>query len=122
MTVHTLKDLKANLKRNLESDCLTPGQMSDSVRDCFVICQRDFFAARKPERSQVEIDQISRELVNEVFKEQAIDPNRATPLMLRHVINILDARFDFAQDPAIMAVHESVIDVLLAKPINDRET
>lgn len=118
MTTYTLEDLKANLKIKLESDCLTPDQMSDGVCDCFVICQRDFFAARKPERSQVEIDKISRELINEVFKEQAIDPKHATPAMLRHVVNILNARFDFAQDPKIMAVHESVITVLLTKPID----
>ncbi len=119
MTTFTLEDLKKRLKIKIESEQLTPEQMSEGVRDCFVICQRDFFAARKPERSQVEIDQISRELIAEVFTEQAIDPDGATPSMLRHVTNILNNRFDFAQDPDIRAVHDSVIDILLAKPILD---
>ena len=61
-----------------------------------------------------QITRISDSLIEEVYEQEHVNPQTASPVMLRHVINILNGRFEFMQDPQIAQHHHEVITTLFA--------
>ena len=113
---------KADLMAKLERESLTPQEACDGIRECFVITHRAFMESRQPARSTDEIDAVSNELVLEIYHEQALAPEHVTPAMLRYVVQILNSRFEFLEDPDLSRVHHDIVEKLLEKPLEPAQT
>ena len=104
-----------SLETKLEQNTLTPQEVAEGARACFHLCQQEFFERRTPKLMPDQIMRISDSLIEEVYEQEHINPQTASPVMLRHVINILNARFEFMQDPHIARHHHEVISALFSK-------
>lgn len=115
----TLEKSQHSLQLKLQKPELTPAEVTEGIRECFMNCQMVFMQQRRPQISTAEVGRIADELVREVYDEEGISVETATPTMLRHVIGILDQRFEFMQDPEIRQVHMGVLELLLGKLDNN---
>lgn len=106
---------RASLFAKLERDTLSPQEVADGARECFIVSQQAFITRRSPHISLEDATRISEELVLEVYKQEQIDPETASPALLRYVIDILNSRFEFSQDPELLTIHNEVIHKLLEK-------
>lgn len=110
--VHQMRhDLKAKLGR----DRLTHAELLEGVRQCFMITQREFFARRRPEMSTEEIFRISEQIVNDAYQANGISASNLIMPALMLTIETLNQHFEFSQDPELVATHNAVIEMLLAK-------
>ncbi|MEL6270907.1 MAG: hypothetical protein AAFR22_13950, partial [Chloroflexota bacterium] len=91
----TLEKSQHSLQLKLQKDTLTAKEVTEGIRECFINCQMAFMQQRRPQISTAEVGRIANELVREVYHEEGVTVETATPTMLRHVINILDQRFEF---------------------------
>ena len=103
------------LQAKLAQGTLTPPEVAEGARECFLVCQHAFFEKRTPKLLPEQVTRISDSLIEEVYDQEHVNPQTASPAMLRHVINILNGRFEFMQDPMIAQRHQEVITSLFAK-------
>ncbi len=106
---------RASLLAKLERDTLSPQEVADGARECFIVSQQAFLTNRQPHISVEDAARISGELVLEVYKQEQIDPQTASPALLRYVIDTLNSRFEFSQDPELLRIHNEVIHKLFEK-------
>jgi hypothetical protein len=104
-----------SLQAKLDQGTLTAQEVAAGARECFLLCQHEFFERRIPRLAPEQITRISDSLIEEVYEQEHVNPHTASPVMLRHVINILNGRFEFMQDPQIAQHHHEVITTLFAK-------
>ncbi len=106
---------RASLFAKLECDTLSPQEVADGARECFIVSQQAFIRQRQPHVLPEDAARISDELVLEVYKQEQIDPETASPALLRYVIDILNNRFEFSQDPELLRTHNEIIHKLFEK-------
>jgi hypothetical protein len=110
---------RTSLFAKLEREMLSPQEVADGARECFIVTQQAFITRRSPHLSLEDAAQISNELVLEVYKQEHIEPETASPALLRYVIDILNGRFEFSQDPELFKMHNDVINQLFAKLVGN---
>ncbi len=108
-------DIKSDLQDMLAKKSLTRTEVKAGIKDCFTVCQYDFLKRRQPDISIESVQSVADDLVETVFTEEGITPPNTTPTMLKHIVGILDRRFEFMQDPELRAKHQHVIDELIRR-------
>ncbi len=106
---------RASLFAKLERDTLSPQEVAVGARECFIVSQQAFITRRSPHISPQDAARVSNELVLEVYRQEHIDPETASPALLRYVIDTLNSRFEFSQDPELLRIHNEVIHRLFEK-------
>jgi len=106
---------RTSLLAKLERDTLSPQDVAEGVRECFIVTQQAFITQRSPHISLEDAARISNELVLDVYREEHIDLRTVSPALLRHVVDIIASRFEFSQDPELFRTHNEVIRKLFAK-------
>lgn len=111
----TLEESQASLKAKLDKQKLSNKEVADGIRECFMNCQVVFMRKRRPDIADEHVCNICHDLIQDVYTEHGLTVENATPVMLRHIINLLNDRFDFMQDPELRKIHLGVMDMLLGK-------
>ena len=107
--------IRTSLLAKLERNTLSPGDVADGARECFIVTQQAFLRQRRPHVAVEDVARISTDLVLEVYRQEQIDPETASPALLRYVIDLLNSRFEFSQDTELLRIHNEVIGKLFDK-------
>lgn len=103
------------LETKLASETLTPPEVIEGIRECFVLSYREFMQRHQNGRSVDELDTISESLVQGIFNEAFNDPGKVSTWMLNHMVTRLGAFIEFDTDPEIAERYDQMIDDLLSK-------
>lgn len=102
--------VEQGLKDKLAQELLSPLEVQEGLTACFVLTNRRFMERRVgEERPLVEIDAVTRDLVNQVYDEVGINPGRPTLTELRKAWRILDGQLGFEADRALFTHHHQLI-------------
>lgn len=106
---------RRSLRSKLDQESVNGAELLEGIRECFVLTQRQFVSQRRPDLSTDDVFKLSGELVDDVYREEGIAPERIVLTALERAVHKLNARFEFSQDPELTARHDAVIKMIIAK-------
>ncbi len=108
--------LQKDLQDKLSQATLTLPEVQEGITTCFVLTNRQFLRNRLgDERSNAEIDAVTRGIVDEVYTEIGLTPDHLFLSGLHQAWRTLDKQLGFETDPDLLAHHGKVIEDLLER-------
>lgn len=115
---NTIEQTRQSLGSKLDKLTLTPAEIAEGIRECFLLCQYQFAAQDMPDYL---IEKVQRQIDDQIaltFRELGVSSDQPSLDALRHAITLLNKRIDFAQDEKILALNQDIIRQLLNKRVS----